>query len=247
MPVGAPPKGGARFPRQPLADALPWARKLVSKTHLAPQAKDVVLSGVVATRGPRGEIKISTLKQYGLMEGTSAAYTATDLAKNICRAPDNELKPLYQSSVLNAKVFNLLFETFHGDEVTRAKLKQRVSELNVHPDELDNCVDIYIASMQLAGLGISDGDRFSHISMEDRGKIVSASENNAAAQSSDAPVELKDDHAPTSDDHKKEDVIDKRRIRQNGSVFNINVNLDASLDTDKLERQLQLLKRYGAL
>ena len=48
-------KGGTRFPRYNLKDALGWATKLVSKTHLGPQTADVIFSGVLASRGSTAE------------------------------------------------------------------------------------------------------------------------------------------------------------------------------------------------
>jgi hypothetical protein len=37
------------------------------------------------------------------------------------------------------------------------------------------------------------------------------------------------------------------RTRGPGAVFNINVTLDSSLDIEKLSKQLELLKRFGAI
>ena len=68
MPKGGR-KGGSVFPRVALGDAIVYARKLVSKTHTAPQHNDVILSGVIGVKGGTGEVRMSALKQYGFLKG----------------------------------------------------------------------------------------------------------------------------------------------------------------------------------
>src|SRR5689334_22507314 len=103
MPKGGR-KGGASFPRYTLKDALPWSKKLVSKTHHTSQPEDVIFSGVVGAKGGIGQVKIAALKQYLLLEGTPTAYIASELAKKIGACPAEELEPFYQQAALNPPI-----------------------------------------------------------------------------------------------------------------------------------------------
>lgn len=231
--------GGTRFPRQPLGDALVWSKKLVAKTHLGPQVETIILSGVVGSSGTTGQIRLSTLKQFGLLSGDSKGYVASDLAKRIDAAPDEEKIALLRAAALKPPVFKTLFDTFHGDEVSTGKLKQLVSELKVHPDHAANCVNIYIKSLEFAGLLTADGDKALHssaIKVENAEGNLDASESNR----SDDVEEFAE-----NDEEVAEELAGSMSGRR--AVFNVNVTLDSSLDTEKLERQLKLLKKFGAI
>ncbi|QYC11680.1 hypothetical protein [Brevundimonas nasdae] len=239
MPKGVR-KGGTRFPRQTLGDSLAWAKKLVAKTHLGPQPEGVVLSGVVGNSNSVGRVRLSTLKQFGLMEGDSKGYIASDLAKRIEAAPTEERSALYRAAVLAPPVFKALFDTFHGDEVTHAKLKQRAAELKVHPEETGKCADVYVTSMVTAGLATLDGDKIAHLSAIDMG-TPPPSPLITEQGDTDEPKVADDDGEGPEDETQPEAPNPKR------AIFNVNVTLDSSLDTEKLERQLRLLKKFGAI
>lgn len=247
--VRTPPKGirkgGARFPRYSLKDALPWAKKLVSKTHLEAVPQDIVFAGVVGSKSTTGEIKVSALKQFDLLEGTSKAYKATELARSITNAPDEDQPALLSRAALAPDVFKALFQTFHDDEVSVAKLRHRAADLNVHPDETERCIKLYIASLETAGLVQIAGDQVRHRS---QAPITSteAQESERTVdgdtdQIAETTVELQAPEQPLENEDHPEQGPRPR------AVFNVSVNLDSSLDTEKLERQLQLLKRYGAI
>lgn len=262
MPKGGR-KGGVTFPRISLEDAVGYAKKLVAKTHTGAQPKDVILAGVMGAKSGRGEIRLSALKQYGLLSGDSKAYTATDLARSINVAPSTELVPLLQKAVLRPAVFKGLFETFHGDTVTRAKLKQRAADLKVHPDELETAVELYVSSMKSAALVTIDGEGIVHLSAtatgaeqrtEAEGSGESTDDHGPGNEPPAGPNELKTDQSrgaqvPAEDPPGR---LEADRLRTNNSatpraVFNVNVTLDSSLDTEKLQKQLELLKRFGAI
>lgn len=237
-------KGGTRYPRCTLEDCLVWARKLVSKTHSGPQPADLVLAGVVGATSSTGEIRLSALKQYGLLEGTSKGYSATALAKRIASAPPSETQTSLREAALSPTIFKQLFDTYHTDSVTKAKLKQRAAELQVHPDETERCIEIYCATILVSGLGFAEGDKISHASPQ--------------STSTDTSINSTFSETPTADSltgSSQTDVIANvepevelpEAMRPMKAVFNVNVTLDSSLDTEKLERQLQLLKRYGAI
>lgn len=264
MPKGGR-KGGSVFPRVTLNDAISYARKLVSKTHTGPQPSEVILSGVVGAKGGKGAVRMSALKQYGFLKGDSKTdYSAADLAKKIVAAPPDELVALYRQAMLKPTVFKKLFDTFHGDTVSKAKLKQRVADLKVHPDETATCVDLYVSGMTTAGLVTVDGDQVKHLASSD---VAAASAASAAAE---VEPETTDEEAGGVEPAQAEDsagegtgsaangaMVNEKianaqalsDINQSGprAVFNVNVTLDSSLDIEKLQKQLELLKRFGAI
>lgn len=241
MPKGGR-KGGAVFPRYSLADSLDWVKKLVSKTHNGAQARDVIYSGVVGSRSGTGDIKISTLKQYGFLEGDSKAYLASDLAKAVNVAPPEELQDLLRKAALRPAVFQGLFNTFQDDSVSKAKLKQRSVELNVHPEESDTCVAIYVATLEAAGLVNEVGDKVVHISPR--------------SLSVEAPAEpevsdnLPDEEAPESEEtsvNGDEELPVRRSGKLNRGGATVTISVDSTLDTEKLARQLALLRKYDVI
>lgn len=242
MPVGVR-KGGTRYPLYSLVDAVPWSRKLVSKTHLGPQPQDVVLAGVVDAKSTTGKVRVSALKQYNLLEGNSKAYQATSLAKSIASAPDDELKALLRQAALHPAVFKALYETFQGDEVSTAKLRQRASDLAVHPDKAEACVQIYVASLEYADLLVVVGDKVAHKSLQP-GASLPNKQPETGLEEDQSEGDGKD---PEPDPQEEEELETPGLGGRPRAIFHVNVNLDASLDTDKLQRQLDLLKKYGAI
>lgn len=257
MPKGGR-KGGSVFPRVPLADALVYAKKLVSKTHVGPQPRDVILIGVIGSKHDKGEIAMSALRQYGLMKGdTKSNFSAEVVAKKISAAPPEELISLYRLAALKPTIFRSLFETFHSDTVTKARLKQRAADLKVHPDETGRCVDLYVASMVTAGLVTVSGEQVTHVASVD---AVAPSQAEPAAVSN-GEMDLGEAAAEDSG----ENIVAATTIEDIGTdasaqiqgvgtaspppraVFNVNVTLDSSMDIEKLQKQLELLKRFGAI
>lgn len=245
-------KGGTKFPRYGLDKVLPWAKKLVSKTHNAPLPREVIYSGVVGSGSGTGDVKISALKQYGLLEGSSTAYSASQFGKKVVNAPEDEARTLYAEAVLKPHVFSSLYITFQGDEVTRGKLKQRAAELHVHPDELESCIDVYSASLVHAGLATIEGDKVIHAA-SDQGPSNSEVER-GSEESGQGALERSVFEPEDSDDDDDEGApaggeTDRKRVtlERPGAVINVTINIDSTLDVEKLERQLKLLRRYGAL
>ena len=264
MPKGGR-KGGTVFPRVALSDALQYAKKLVSKTHTSAQPKDVILSGVVGAKSGIGEVRMSAMKQYGFLKGdVKTGFSAYELAKRIASAPAEELTPLYQQAMLRPTVFKRLFDTYHGDTVAKAKLKQRASDLKVHPDETETCVELYMSGMVTAGLVTINGDRVVHKASSDLDKTDTKIKE---------PGQIEQDisESPSDEDNVGNKSLGTDTVagssaaaeRANGAlpsdpagepnqhgpraVFNVNVTLDSSLDIEKLQKQLELLKRFGAI
>jgi len=254
MPRGGK-KGGTMFPRVSLADALIYARKLVSKTHTGPQPRDVILMGVIGSKHDKGELGMSALKQYGLMKGdTKLNFSAEELAKKIAAAPSDEAIPLYRKAALKPAVFKSLFDTFHSDTVSKAKIRQRAHDLKVHPDETGNCVDLYLSSMATAELVVVAGEQVTHVASADATSLAVAANDGAEGAAMDAAERASEEPSnPPSDGSGAEgtevtSLADSRaKVPAPRAVFNVNVTLDSSLDIEKLQKQLELLRRYGAL
>lgn len=264
MPKGGR-KGGSSFPRIALGDAIKYAKKLVSKTHTSAQPIDVIHSGVVGHKGGMGDVRVSALKQYGFLKGDKKSlFSADELAKKISAAPHEELIPLYRIAILKPAVFKKLFDTFQGDVVSKAKLKQRAADLKVHPDETPTCVELYVIGMTIAGLVTVEGDQVKHLRSSDidstngqcneseigaRLKQDDLRDNDSdEAGNDEGELETEEPVKNDADDHASNDtppeVISRLGPR---AVFNVNVSLDSSLDIEKLQKQLELLKRFGAI
>lgn len=264
MPKGGR-KGGAVFPRINLADAVGYAKKLVSKTHVAPQPLDVIHSGVVGVKSGVGNVRVSALKQFNLLKGDNKVlFSADDLAKRINGSPEEELVALYRQAALKPTVFKKLFDTYHGDSVSKAKLRQRALDLKVHPDEASTCIDLYVETMEVAKLVKCEGDQVKHLSQTELHELASEPKNEDEKAGEADPDPLATDFrneeadvvappvdvAPTQPEGKQNNVtnVDARATHKSPkAVFNVNVSLDSSLDIEKLEKQLQLLKRFGAI
>jgi hypothetical protein len=253
MPKGGR-KGGRQFPQINLEKAVEYAKKLVSKTHTGAQPESIILTGVFGSATGAGRIRASAMKQFGLMDGTADAYIASDLAKRLIAAPPDEMRPLSQLAVLKPDVFKTLYETFKGDKVAAAKIRQQASNLEVHPDNLEKCVTLFVESIVFAGLGEMNGDEISLAppvmeqpevpsadaapdeGVGERSGPGGSKESGNAEKRQSVPVKpplaagAATEHAPSG-----------------RSVIHVNIDLDSSLDTEKLERQLELLRRYGAI
>jgi len=264
---GTPPqakrKGGTIFPRIDLEQATKYANKLVSKTHTGAQPPATLFAGVFGASGSRGRIRSSALKQYGLMEGSDKdGYKATQLAVRITTSAPEERTPLVREACLRPKVFAVLFETYHGDEVSIAKIRQQAATTKVHPEELENCAELFVASTAFAGLAKRNGDHVQLVSsagvnLPERGTEVTDEDEEPDGSETENSVPLdngSDFESRTKDSpgETRRDSPDGRSGRGNGmptgrAVIHVNVTLDSSLDTEKLERQLALLRRFGAL
>lgn len=263
MPKGGR-KGGTIFPRITLHDALIYAKKLVAKTHVSPQPQDVIYAGVVGAKGPTGNIKISALKRYGLMDGDNKElFVASALAKKIVAAPPEELEALYRQAALEPSVFKAIFNTYHGDTVSKAKLAQRASDLKVHPEQTETCVNIYVSALSLAKLVSVEGDKVTHVSDTDA-NLANPTENDEQSEDNiedgDALIDRSGGgHVPregSGDDISGNGELSDKSSDQNSgivntfgpkAVFHVNVTLDSSLDIDKLQKQPEILKKYGAV
>lgn len=141
-------------------------------------------------------------------------------------------------------------------------MKQRSADLKVHPDETENCADIYVASMATAGLVTVDGEQINHLPSSD---VFEYQNNNTLSRFVSSAAEPIIDGASESDTDSGADASvsggSSEFVSQGDmpmpstgivkpaprAVFSVNITLDSSMDTEKLQKQLEVLRRYGAL
>jgi hypothetical protein len=252
QPVSTGKKGGAVFPRANLEEAVGYAKKLVSKTHIGAQPHTTIFPGVfgVNPNNTSGGIRASALKQYGLLRGQRDAYEATDLAKRIASAPTEELPPLLRQAFLNPKLFKVLFDTFQGDLVSLAKLRQQASSSEVHPDLAETCAQLFVQSAQFAKIGELEGDgiKLSPASTDTYSLLNSDNDESDQIESElDSENDVAPDIAADPVQNNLAGNTQNMPAASARSIIHVNVTIDSSLDTDKLERQLLLLRKYGAI
>lgn len=243
-------RGGTQFPRIPLKRAVEYAKKLVSKTHTGSQTATIILKGVFNNAGSLGKIRASALKQYDLLTGTTSAYDATELAKQINSAPPGEQMPLLQRACLKPKLFKSLFDTFQNDTVSKAKIKQQALTLGVHPDSGDEAVNIFVDSLTEAGLAHDAHGEFAISATFDapveQGEPSEATTTSSTLDQPDFTPEQALEKSFSTD--QKRDKTTHQFSRAAGrSQMQINLTLDSTMDPEKLQKSLDLLKRYGVL
>lgn len=240
-------KGGSLFPKLDLKKAVEYNKKLVSKTHTSPQAEAVILPGVFNSNGPDGKVRASALRQFGLLNEDKAKMEALELGKNIASSPTEELQPILQEACLKPKIFKQLFETFKGDSVSSAKLKQQAVKLNVHPDSADDCVTIFLNSLQYCGLAQVDGDNFL---LSNSPNVKPKADEEVIQDTSSADEERNDEQGPEFEEegaNSNNNGGKVKTIKKGSSPIQVHLNLDSTMDSDKLEKFLKLLKNYGAI
>jgi len=258
MPKGGR-KGGTIFPRIGLKQALEYSKKLVSKTAIAAQPEATILAGVFNNAGPTGRVRASALKQFGLMEGTAAAYKATQLARDIDGAADDPGRlPLVRRAMLSSKVFRELFETYHGDQATKGKIRGRTQQLGVHPDLGDECADLFMASAETAGLATREADGIRLVAATDAS--VPPSSGGEAPAPAEAEAQPEHDAASEAKDETRHPEATAAAASptpgatgapaprpRTAADVSVNLTVDSSLDGEKLAKQLALLRSYGLI
>ncbi|TMP95772.1 MAG: hypothetical protein E6L07_06615 [Verrucomicrobia bacterium] len=243
MPKGGR-KGGAQFPQAPLGQAIQFAKKLVAKTHTGAQPENIILKGVFNSSGPTGKVRASALKQYGLMQGETSAYDATKLAQSINSAPPEELPPLLREAFLHPRVFKALFDTFQNDVVSRAKIRQQALQLKVHPDSGEKCVDLFVESAVYAGLASEKDDE---IQISSSASPSKAHEDDLKDTEESDILGAQKESTDGNEGDKSEEVILRKSAKTVGGQMNISITLDSTMDPEKLEKYLKLLREYGAI
>lgn len=248
-PTSGGAKGGKRFPKINLEKSVEYSKRLVSKTHNSPQPKEVVLPGVFDSNTWLGGQRLSATKLYGLLKGDSKAYTATELAKQINSATKDEIHSFLKKACIKPEIFNSLYNTFHNETTSKAKLKQQALTLGVHPDKGEECVDIFVESLVYSGLAtIVDSDKIEII------EAISQNEEIQEEIADETDKALKEEsQKPPTDNQKPSNPQSintgqfQSTKKQQASNINVNIDIDPSMDPEKLEKLLKLLKGYGAI
>ncbi len=230
------PKGGTRFPKHDLKSLVKHINELCSKTHSKAIDIEQLNAGVfhVRTKSPAGKIKYSSLKQYGLVKGGYKDIEATELCKKINLAAEEEKKELLRKAFLKVEVFKKTLETYQGSTINKSKIKQYANGLKVHPANLDQFMDIFVSSAKFAGLCSVKDDEVTFLTTDD---VMDEEIEDNKEQDSDSGEENKED-----------DTVDQPIKKTGGSLKpNIQINVDPTLDPEKLEKQLKILKRFGLI
>ncbi len=246
-------KGGTRYPRISLKKAHEYSTKLVSKTHTGAQPEGVILPGVFGNAGPDGKVRASALKQYNLLDGTPKAYIASELAQKLNGSTPEDLQNYLKEAFLTPKLFKTLFDTFCNDSITRARIRQQASNLKVHPESLDDCVQVYVESAVYSGLATENSDSVefhatpvlttaeSELESDsdlDEGEIAAGGENNSTTGEGNESTNL----SPSND------VASSNLTTSNSKPkSNIDIKIDPSMDPEKLDKLLAVLQKYGQL
>jgi hypothetical protein len=249
-------KGGTRFPRLKLGEALGYSKKLVSKTFNGPQPEVTVLVGVFNNKGPMGEVRASALKQYGLMEGDKEGYLASALAKKIeAVVPEERIHPI-RTAFLMPRSFKLMYDTLQPDNVTRAKVRQAAATAKVHPESLDECVDNFINGAAYSGFGTKtdEGIDLSQSTLaplpppdevEPEPDDEVNGENGSAVEKIPPPSGTAAEAGSTNG--KTPNYEKAGRVLQAKPAITLSLTVDPTSDPEKLEKQLRLLRQFGVI
>ena len=127
-----------------------------------------------------------------------------------------------------------------------------------------NCVELYVSSLVAAGLVTVAGDQISHLASSDASSSQASVEGDPADLDGVGSEEV-DEGAPEEGSGNigteagsagdtgsvAKDASRSQPKRDSGhgprAVFDVNVTRGSSLDTEKLQKQLELLKRFGAI
>lgn len=242
-------KGGTLFPKIDLKQALEYSAKLVSRTHTGAQPAKTILPGVFGSATTAGKVRASALKQFGLLEGTSQAYEASKLAKAIAAAPPEEKLALLERAFLNSKLLKDIYDTYCGDTVSTAKIKQQAQTLKVHPESSEECVSIFVASAVEAGLATVDGDSVTLAKKSAGGSAdLEKLAPDGTVPTTDVGTEDREVIEKTQEPEKGADTEPEARTdRKTTAGVTVNLNVDSSSDPDKLQKQLELLRKYGVI
>ncbi|MGD0468346.1 MAG: hypothetical protein ABSA54_08225 [Terriglobales bacterium] len=240
-------KGGTRFPRLNIADALAYSKKLVSKTHNGPQPEQTILVGVFNNKGAEGVVRASALKQYGLMEGDAKGYSASPLARQIEAAIPEQRSALVQRAFLTPKLFKQVYDTLQSETASRARVRQVVVTGEVHPDSADVCVECFVEGATHAGLGTMNEDSIVLGTSAAASQLDTAQEEQGEAEKPDTPLDEATTNAASAAKNEPDSQRQNQSSGANKGAVTVNLAVDSSSDPDKLEKQLKLLKQYGLL
>lgn len=244
-------KGGTTFPRYGLKHLSSYLKSLVSKTHTNSINIEQLNAGVfgVGAKSIPGKVKSSALKQFGLISGDNTKFKATELCSKITMSEGEEQKLLFQNAFSKVAIFVNTLSTFQNSKTEKTKLGQyAVSTLKVHPDMKDDFTNVLLESAEISGLCTIEGTFVTFKSLSPAVTIVDEDIND----------ENLDDDSEENDGSKPEEKgtpetppsfqnTGSLQKKNQASNINVNIDVDPSMDPEKLEKLLKLLKNYGAI
>jgi hypothetical protein len=218
-----------------------------------------LLAELLGATSARGAVKLSAMKQFGLLEEDSRSlFRPTLLAQAL--AGDNGCQglALMRQAALKPKVFRELFSTFQGRTISRADVQHRAQALGVHADSALICVSLYVRSLETAQLAFLAGDAVAHAPAGDG--LLGVTSNDAesleryAEQSATDALAIAGGAGP-GDRSSLGRALFSQRVGggaiethpQPQWALTFNLVLSDNTDVAKLEQHLALLRRYGAL
>jgi hypothetical protein len=148
---------------------------------------------------------------------------------------------------LKPSVFSKLHNTFHGENVSIAKLRQQALACDIHPDSAEECIDIFIDSLVYSGLAIRNTDdkiQINSIGVLVEENTILSDENQ---EDSELPEEQDDQTSVAKSKLLERAKHFEKTKKQGASNINVNIDVDPSMDPEKLEKLLKLLKSYGVI
>jgi len=228
-------KRGANFARYSLKDMtdntkticnVAAGQKLTAKKLATAVLGAGTLTGTAKT-------KIAALRHYGLLQGTNAALEPTEICRKLPLAKNDERTTLLQRAFLCCKPFKAVYGNYAGTKQPRSNIgTYAMTEERINADNEEQFVNVFVESLEYSGLGEVSGDeiQFQQAALPAEELIETEDEN------SEDQVSLEGEVAGFA----TQTEVSKPRVV-------VNINVDPTLDPDKLEKQLTLLKKYGAL
>jgi len=226
--AGLKKKGGTTFPRYDLGELLAYVKPIHSKTYNTKLDLQQISIGVFNLKvSVAAKIKLSALRQFGLIDGPNNALSASKLCADIAVKSEDERLPCLQQAFFNVKPFEEVFKTFKGGEAQKNKIAQyATASLRVHPDNALEFARIFVKSAFTAGLG--EGD-------ENSIKL-----HNTDAESANEVPQTANQNVPQIEKQEKSNYIKSDKPE-------VTIQIDATLDPEKLKKQLDILRQYGLI
>ena len=230
------PKGGTRFPQHQLGELVKHVEILARKTraHEISLAQLNVSVFDLSESSATGKVQLSSMRQFGLVQGKYEALKASPLAQEIAGSRGDARVRFFRAAFANVKTFADTFRTFAGDETEIAKIESyAIAPLGVHPDKAPLFAQNFAKSAEACALATLDADR---VSLE---------------QSLDPSVGEQVTPGGDAQDTLVDDGIDERSglvlTTSPGSGHSIAIQVDSSMDPEKLEKHLRILRQYGLI
>jgi hypothetical protein len=227
------PKGGTRYPRYSLTELEPQLKLIASKTTTAALDYESFCMGVFGV-GYKDvcQVKMSSLKQFGLVQYEKNQISATNLCRKIALRDDNEREVLFRKAFYNVNPFLRVLQTFSGRKSSASEIGTfAVETVKVHIDNKDDFVEKFIDSAKKAGLCADDQGMY-------RLQLIEMTEDTTDLQTNIEPE--------TMDEQDTENGFPSTIKSKHGNV-KIEVKVDPTLDPEKLEKQLEKLRKYGLI